>query len=304
MILVFGTICLDRVRVIPHFPKPGGFVEVVDEKVLLGGEAANTANALKTWGAPVRLEGNWLGSSPEGDRLRRLAREKGFDLKLDRGEAQTPICDVFITPDGDRTMVGIGFSASDNLLDVREISYQLGAWFTVEPNMATTSRQSALMAAERGMKLYHMDFYLDDEEIPFGSCCQTGTDWVGERGNEEVNLKWVADWSDRYGCTTILTDGPEGFFLGRHEVPPRHFAPFPADTVVDSTGAGDLFRAGMLFGLDQDWPLSACLKFAAAAGCLSCRSIGATEDVPTIAEINALIAANPNIAESYEERAP
>ena len=59
---------------------------------------------------------------------------------------------------------------------------------------------------------------------------------------------------------------------------------------VDSTGAGDLFRAGVLYGLDQGWDLDRCLSFGAAAGALICRVIGATANVPTVEEIENLIA--------------
>ncbi|TSD00438.1 MAG: adenosine kinase [Candidatus Peregrinibacteria bacterium Greene1014_49] len=39
-----------------------------------------------------------------------------------------------------------------------------------------------------------------------------------------------------------------------------------ADQVVNPTGAGDAFRAGLLFGLEKKWDLSACCKLGAAMG--------------------------------------
>jgi adenosine kinase len=35
-------------------------------------------------------------------------------------------------------------------------------------------------------------------------------------------------------------------------------APVAASEIVDPTGCGDAFRAGLLFGLDRGWPLPRC----------------------------------------------
>ncbi|HVL38876.1 MAG TPA: hypothetical protein VM328_05740, partial [Fimbriimonadaceae bacterium] len=56
----------------PRLPAPGGYVEILDEQLLLGGEAANTANALHSWGVPVRLCGNSLGEGESAERLRAM----------------------------------------------------------------------------------------------------------------------------------------------------------------------------------------------------------------------------------------
>jgi sugar/nucleoside kinase (ribokinase family) len=293
MILVFGTICLDRVRFIPNFPKPGGYVEVTDDRTLLGGEAANTANALKTWGVDVRLEGNRLGTGPNGELIRGLLAERGILPTVDAHDTgDAPVCDLLITPDGERTMIGLGFSASDGSIDISRIKYPAGEWFTAEPNMSKTAREAFQRAHAAGMRLYLMDFSRADEQIPEGSICQHGTDWVGERNHPQANLRWASEWSKRHDCTTILTDGPNGFAVSD----PQGNAYWhdalvePGLVAVDSTGAGDLFRAGTLYGLDQGWPLERSLLYGAAAGALICRAIGATVNVPTIAEIESLIA--------------
>ena len=40
--------------------------------------------------------------------------------------------------------------------------------------------------------------------------------------------------------------------------------------VVDTTGAGDIFHAGFIYGLLQGWPLERQLDFACAAAALNC----------------------------------
>ncbi|NCF67014.1 MAG: carbohydrate kinase [Chloroflexi bacterium] len=55
--------------------------------------------------------------------------------------------------------------------------------------------------------------------------------------------------------------------------------------VVDTTGAGDSFDAGFLYGYLRKWPLEKSLKTAVACGSLSTRAAGGTTAQPTLEEI-------------------
>lgn len=300
MILVFGTICLDRVRRVPHMPESGGYVEILSEQFLLGGEAANTANALRTWGVDCVLAGNALGRGEPGEQLRDAARS----LPLFEGHVvdpgRTPVCDVYVADDGERTMIGQGFSDMEHTIDPCLLPFQAGEWFTAEPNMGQAAREAVRLAHAARMKTYIMDFVRDDEPVFPGSFWQTSTDWAGTRGNVQANLEWLGKWTQRHDCFAILSDGPNGFVAGSRDRSPRHYPPYPAGQVLDATGSGDMFRAGMLFGLEHGWPHADCLRFASAAGCLACRSLGATAEVPPRAEIEDLILTNPDVSSRYD----
>jgi sugar/nucleoside kinase (ribokinase family) len=284
-------------------PAPGGYVEVAEERIQLGGEASNTANALTAWGDEVLLTGNALGEGVEGELLRRLLAER--DLRPSEagpspdGGGRTPVCDIYLTPDGERTMFGLGFSSMEPQVSRETLPLAPDVWFTAEPNMERASRQAVRLAQEAGMKTYLMDFIRPDDTVGPGVFWQSSTDWAGHRGNLQRNVQWVAEFVGRTGAFAILSDGPNGLVAGGPNHPPRHYPPFPAPKVVDTTGAGDIFRAGMLHGLSRDWPLERCLAFAAAAGSLECGFLGATTGVPTVAEIEALIARHPEIEGHY-----
>ena len=61
--------------------------------------------------------------------------------------------------------------------------------------------------------------------------------------------------------------------------------------VVDSTGAGDSFDAGFLYGFIGGWPLTATLDLAVACGSLSVAGIGGTAAQPTLEAARAALAA-------------
>ncbi len=307
MVFVFGTICLDRLRRVPRLPALGGYTEVEDEAVMLGGEAANTANALVKWGREVVLAGNGLGIGPDADLLHELLEDKGLRASLltvgenrsDDSIDATPVCDIYVTPDGERTMFGRGFARMQPEPEVSRLPFRKGELFTAEPNMDAASREAVRAAGEAGMRCYVMDFIRDDEPIAKGAFWQSSTDWAGYRNNTQKNVQWVKAWIARYGCFTVLSDGPNGFVAGSPEMPARAYPPYPMTTVVDTTGAGDMFRAGMLLGLDQGWPTSKCLQFASAAGCLKCRALGATTEVPSVQEVLAYVEEHDQVSRQY-----
>jgi sugar/nucleoside kinase (ribokinase family) len=53
---------------------------------------------------------------------------------------------------------------------------------------------------------------------------------------------------------------------------------------VDTTGAGDVFHAGFIYGLLQNWEVEEILRFANAAAALKCRDLGGRKGIPTLEE--------------------
>lgn len=317
MVVVYGTVCLDRICRVSQLPVRGGYVEIDDEVELVGGEAANTALALTGWGEQVVLYSNPLGCDHAADQIRdRLIASGIHHLPLSTpveggpggevsttptGATKTPVCDIYVTPDGERTMFGRGFKNLERVVDLEGLRETLerDMWFTAEPNHGRRAREAVRMAEDASCRIYLLDFFREDDAIPSGSFWQSSTDWVAFRDNTERNREWLSDFVARHAVYGILTDGASGFVAGGLGAPVRAFPPLPCTEVVDSTGAGDIFRAGMLFGLARNWPVADCLRYASAAASLKCRSRGATSRLPTRDEIDALIASNSSIAERY-----
>ena len=87
-------------------------------------------------------------------------------------------------------------------------------------------------------------------------------------------------------CVTLGTDG--AMLLEGNRL---HHVPAFAVDAVDTTGAGDVFRAAFIYALLQSHRPVDVLRFAAAAAALSCTREGAMTSVPTLSDVQRLLRA-------------
>ncbi|MFC1516625.1 carbohydrate kinase family protein, partial [Thermodesulfobacteriota bacterium] len=75
-----------------------------------------------------------------------------------------------------------------------------------------------------------------------------------------------------------VTLGPEGYVaLDRGKIIQR--PAYPAAS-IDTTGCGDVFHAGFIYGLLQNWPVDKCLDFAAWAAARVSLELGGRAGIP------------------------
>jgi ribokinase len=85
----------------------------------------------------------------------------------------------------------------------------------------------------------------------------------------------------------IITDGPREVFALDEQGNGFAITP-PVVTAVDATGAGDAFRAGLLYGLLHGFDLPRSLCWAVATGSLKVGNVGAATMLPDFKEIEVL----------------
>jgi sulfofructose kinase len=84
-----------------------------------------------------------------------------------------------------------------------------------------------------------------------------------------------------------MTVGAAGV-LAYHEGEYIHVAGFEVEC-RDTTGAGDAFHGGFMYGLLQQMSLVETLRFANAVAALNCRGLGARGGLPTVREVEQLV---------------
>jgi sugar/nucleoside kinase (ribokinase family) len=142
-----------------------------------------------------------------------------------------------------------------------------GATTSVDTNWDPTDRWDGLDAA-----LAETDVFMPNAE----EACR-----IARVDDVVAALDYLAE---RVGIVAVKL-GAEGAIARRRDERAR--AAPPAADVIDTTGAGDTFGAGLLAGLLGGRPLSDALRLAVACGTLSTRAAGGTDAQPTLAEATA-----------------
>ncbi len=102
----------------------------------------------------------------------------------------------------------------------------------------------------------------------------------------------VAAALSKRGCrSVVLKLGQHGAYVFSPEG--ESAVPGFAVTVVDTTAAGDAFTAALAVTRNWGWKLTEAIRFANAAGALACTRRGAQSSMPTLSEVETLLAGQP-----------
>jgi sulfofructose kinase len=104
----------------------------------------------------------------------------------------------------------------------------------------------------------------------------------------ERGLRKLRQSHDGLLCLTL---GPRGSMMLKGDR--LYVEPGFAVQAVDTTGAGDVFRAGFIYALLDGRAPADILRFANAAAAVSCTRAGALASVPTLADVNQFLAGKP-----------
>jgi adenosine kinase len=96
---------------------------------------------------------------------------------------------------------------------------------------------------------------------------------------EQKTGRKIADIVDAVGAV-IVTRGPEGSVIYTRDESIEVQA-LPAERVVDPTGCGDAYRAGLLYGLVRGWPWRKCAQLGSVMGSLKIAHRGGQNHQPS-----------------------
>ncbi|MEO6387323.1 MAG: adenosine kinase [Croceibacterium sp.] len=247
-----------------------------------GGSAANTLAGLAAMGAQCAFIGQ-VANDQLGEVFAHDIHAVGidFDTAPRTEEPPTARCLIFVTPDGQRTMntfLGASQFLPAAALDEQAIGsasvlYLEGyLWDPEEPRAAMRRAIEAARSAGRKVAFTLSEvFVIDRHGDDFRALIDDGLidilfanhlELAALTGNDDFEGGLTA-LKDKVP-TLVVTRSAEGAVAlsggERAEV-----AAEPIDKVVDTTGAGDLFAAGFLFGHVRGEPLATCLRRGAIA---------------------------------------
>ena len=256
-----------------------------------GGSAANTMVGVAGFGGRAAFIGK-VGRDKFGDLFTRDIRAANVAYDTPPSNTDTPTARslVLVTPDGQRTMnTFLGVSPElaiaeidPDLIAASAIIYLEGYLFDRDEAKAAF-RQAAKLAKDAGRKValtLSDGFCVDRHREEFLELIKTDVDILFANHDEITSLYSTSSFDEaaaqaaRDTHLAILTRSEKGSMIvgdGKHVA----IDAFPVDTVVDTTGAGDLYAAGLLYGISRGLDLETSGKLGSMAASEIISHIGA-----------------------------
>ena len=287
-----GENSVDLVYCVPHAPAPDIKIPASWHQVSCGGQVATTLAACASFGLRTAYIGV-CGNDHNGARIREALAAATVDTSncVVRDVPNRHAVILVDERNGDRTVVwhrhpGLALGVDDvpgtpvldaRLLHVDDLDEDAsiaaarmagGAGIPVTSDIdRVTPRTLELVGlATAAIFSAHVPAALTGEQDPERALRKLRTTHAG----------WL--------CVTL---GPRGAML--LEGDRLHRVPAFAVEAVDTTGAGDVFRAGFIHELLQSRSPKEILRFAAAAAAVSCTRRGAMTSVPSLPDVQRLL---------------
>ena len=288
----FGLNAVDHLIVVPEYPAFDTKVRLLEHKQSAGGQTATAMVALRRLGLQTAYAGRF-GSDPEGQFGLKSLIDEGVDCDFAEVIEKSRNQIAFITIDarsGERTIV---WDRDERLAyKPEEAPLKFGSLGRVlhldahDPlacvRVAKAAKESGTIISADIDNVYEglpellplIDILIGSKEFPHRVTSIT---------NERAAL---VELHERFGCAVVgMTIGAAGAVVyceGEFIESRGYRAP---GGCRDTTGAGDAFRGGFLYGFLTGADLETSLKFGNAVAAMKCTALGARTALPTRTEL-------------------
>ena len=296
-VLCYGTISVENVTRLGHLPTPRRDAAAVQEHDLLGGEALTVAVPLATWGLRVAVAGNFIGVDRKAELiLQQLSQHPRIDTRyiIQHPNVDTPFTRLFVDPKGERSRVAYWYDQTpkDELLPSIMARARL---LSVDAYGKDERDRAAQVARSLGRPVISAGAIWPQHPLArLSSVTVISSAFLQSSFTGVYEYDHALELQAQGAGVVIVTDGPKAVLVVRADGSPFGVEPYEARRVIDTSGAGDLFKAGLIYGwLQESWALEQKVKFACAAAALNIERDRSKDPPPSLAEINTLMKKQP-----------
>ena len=292
----FGTNAVDYLIRVPEYPAYNSKLELTDYSMAAGGEIASTMFGLQKLGLKTAYAGRF-GGDQTGELGRRSLAKAGVDMTYVETilDAKTQIAFILIDDkSGERTVIWqrdkkLAYAAPDAPIEAAV----RGRVLHITPHDTQACIRMARTAKENGVIVsIDVDNVFDgiEELLSLVDVCIASAELPEKLLGITDKKAALTEIAARFGCAvTGLTLGASGsIFLCQNS-----FIETPGFDVpggcVDTTGAGDAFRTGFLYGMLTGETVEKSALTANAVAALKCRDHGARSALPDKKALNMLL---------------
>lgn len=287
-VIGFGLNTVDYLSVVDEYPKLGSKIPIKQFALSPGGQAATAMVAVSRLGWSAKYIGRF-GGDDNGLIGKKSLQMDEVDITDCQtiSEAKTAVSVILVSKiTGERTVLWTrDEKVNMHSKDVRPEMFSTGRVLLVDCHQTEASAVAARFAKEAGIPtvvdvekvrpglenlLKNIDLLITAEEFPL--------EYTGKSGLGSALRYLQKEFGAKMACATLGSQGSLAV-VGDKEIRTQGF---PVD-VIDTTGAGDVFRGGFISGWllgENDSLLEEVLKYANAVAALKCQKLGGREGIP------------------------
>lgn len=293
--VALGLNAVDHLIVVPNYPPFNSKVAFLSHTLAPGGQAATAMVTLARLGLRARYIGK-VGADDIGRFQINSITSEGVEssgVRVVEGAASQIAFIIVDEASGERTVIW----NHDERLNIRadevdrETITQARA-LHLDGYSVAASIAAARFAREAGIPtvldidqvypgveelLPLIDFLISSSNFP---------ELITGESDLSSGLKKLSEYTGSlFVAATMGEEGALAYFRGQY----IHSPAFKIEC-HDTTGAGDAFHGGFIYGLLAGYSVEQTLKFANAVAALKCRAVGARTSLPTLDEVNSFLA--------------
>jgi sulfofructose kinase len=298
-----GLNATDTLIFVSGFPTSGSKVEVRELKLLPGGQVATAMAACQRWGLRTRYVGK-LGDDLAAKMHLAEFAAAGVETQITTvSNCASAQSFILVDAHGERTVL---WQRDDRLaLQPKELNRDCVA--NARALLIDGRDTAAATKAAEWARGARVPVIADLDEVY--ACIEpllenvdyliVSRDFPGKLTGKANLRESLASLQRRFGnCLSAATLGTDGVlawdgsqfcYSAAYRVP-----------AVDTTGAGDIFHAGFIYGLLQNWPVQRKLDFACAAAALNCMATGARGKIESVEKIESLMSGGERYPGAYD----
>jgi sulfofructose kinase len=283
-----GLNSVDFLSVVPEFPVPNSKMEMLQFSKQGGGQVATAIAALSRWGVRTKYIGK-VGEDELGTFSLNSLRQEGVDVSSVTTEpsATNQFAMIIVEKStGERTIL---WNRDERLMyrkgELRKEEVCSGKILHLDGHDIQAALQCVRWAKEEGIPtmidldkiepltpklIQEIDFVITSSRFPM---LYTGI------SDQRKALLELQKHTSGFLCATLGHEGAVALIKGEF----LYVKGFEVKA-LDTTGAGDVFHAGFIYGLLQNWEVAEILRFANAVAALKCRDLGGRKGIPSLEE--------------------
>jgi sulfofructose kinase len=281
-----GLNSVDFLTVVPEFPAPNSKMKMLQFSKQGGGQVATAMVALSRWGIKTKYIGK-VGADELGQFSLLSIRQEGVDVSSVTIEPNATNQFATIIVDGsagDRTIL---WNQNDRLMyregELRKEEVCCGRLLHLDGHDIHAAIQCVRWAKEEGIPtvadldkvepltselIKEIDFLITSSRFP---AVYTG---ISDQKKAFLELQ---KQTPAFLCATLGHSGAMAWVDGE-----IFYAEGFKVKAVDTTGAGDVFHGGFIYGLLQNWEVEKILRFANGVAALKCLDLGGRRGIPPL----------------------